>query len=155
MRIFVRIWLLALGLLIFTGGQQALAVVLIQRPDNLIYEGKKYVIDSYPLESYYGPGRPRPKFKVHNPDIRRGYTATWEIDKSTLYLKRISASVNGRQVFLDNLFPGQKDRVAASWFTGKLRGFRGGPWLILTIKDGKVANTEVLDNKNKKLKGEK
>lgn len=34
-----------------------------------------------PLEQYYSPGNPRPKFRAPNTATGRGYIATWEIDQ--------------------------------------------------------------------------
>lgn len=156
----VRIWLLALGLLIFTAGQEALATVQI--PDHLIYEGKKYRIFSYPspLESYYGPKRPRPNFQRNTTANMRGYSATWEIVKGALYLKQISARLEQGTVGLDYLFPGNKGRVAATWFTGEIRitnenllirqPQRG---LIITLKNGKVTDTKVIDKSSSPPRG--
>ena len=167
MRISVKIWLLALVLLVLAGGQPALATA--QFPDVLIYEGKEHSLFSNPLESYYGPDRPRPQFKMWHTANYRGYVATWEIDKGMLYLKKIKARLEGKEVGLDYLFPGNKGRVAAAWFTGTLRvpqgkqlhyvhaGYRSvyEQELIITLKDGKVTNKEVIDNRNKVKKDKK
>ncbi len=167
MRISVSIWLLALGLLVLAASQPALATA--QFPDVLIYEGKEHSLFSNPLESYYGPDRPRPPFKMWHTANYRGYVATWEIDKGMLYLKKIKARLDGKEVGLDYLFPGNNGRVAATWFTGKLRvpqgkqlqyvhaGYRSvyEQELILTLKDGKVTDKEVIDNRDKVKKDKK
>jgi len=155
MRFSLRILLLALGLLITAATLPAWATPQI--PDNLIYAGKQYRIISHPspLESYFGPDHPRPKFQMNTTANRRGYVAYWEIAQGTLLLKHIRARVETGLVGLDYLFPGNKGRVAATWFTGEIRVtdeklFRHAPqWLmIITLKGGKVTKTEVIDAKN-------
>jgi hypothetical protein len=51
----------------------------------------------------------------------REYSATWEIDKGALCLTQISARLKQGFVGWDDLFPGNKGRVAAAWFTRDIR----------------------------------
>jgi hypothetical protein len=67
------------------------ALATTQFSDILYLNGQKHSLDSLPLEPYYGPGNPRPKFRAPNTATWRGYIATWEIDRGVLYLKTIQA----------------------------------------------------------------
>lgn len=156
MRPSLKIMLAALGVLCFLVPEAALATT--QFSDILYLNGQKQSLDSLPLEPYYGPGNPRPKFRAPNTATWRGYIATWEIDRGVLYLKAIRAWTDQREVGLEALFPGQKGPVAATWFTGKLRVPQGKilkpavphpiyeKYLMITVEKGRVVSQEVIDN---------
>jgi len=155
-RLSLKIMLAVLGALGFLVPEAALATT--QFPDILYLEGQKHSLVSLPLEPYYGPGNPRPKFRAPNTATWRGYIATWEIDRGVLYLKAIQAWTDHGQVELPALFPGRPGRVAATWFTGKLKVPQGkilrvavphpiyGKYLMITVEQGRVVNQEVMDN---------
>ena len=155
-RLGLKIMLSALGVLCFLVPEAALATT--QFSDILYLNGQKHSLDSLPLEQYYGPGNPRPKFRAPNTATWRGYIATWEIDRGVLYLKAIRAWTNQGEVGLPALFPGQKSPVAATWFTGKLRVPQGKilkpavphpifeKYLMITVEKGRVVNQEVIDD---------
>ena len=151
-----KIMLLALGVLGLLVPEAALATT--QFSDILYLKGQKHSLDSLPLEQYYGPGNPRPKFRAPNTATWRGYIATWEIDRDILQLKTIRAWTGRGEVGLPALFPGQKGPVAATWFTGKLKVPQGkilkpavphpiyGKYLMIMVEKGRVVNQEVIDN---------
>ncbi|HLD46956.1 MAG TPA: hypothetical protein VJA64_03970 [Desulfobaccales bacterium] len=155
-RLSLKIMLTALGVLGFLIPEAALATT--QFSDILYLNGQKHSLDSLPLESHYGPGNPRPKFRAPNTATWRGYIATWEIDRGVLYLKSIQAWTEQGKVGLEALFPAQKGPVPATWFTGKLTVPQGkilkpavphpiyGKYLLITVKKGRVVNQEVMDN---------
>ncbi len=155
-RLSLKIMLAVLGVLCFLVPEAALATT--QFSDILYLNGQKHSLDSLPLEAYYGPGNPRPKFRAPNTATWRGYIATWEIDGGVLYLKAIRAWTERGEVGLPALFPGQQGPVAATWFTGKLKVPQGkvlkpavphpiyGQYLMITVEKGKVVNQEVIDN---------
>ena len=155
-RLSLKIMLAALGVLGFLVPEAALATT--QFSDILYLNGQKHSLDSLPLEPYYGPGNPRPKFRAPNTATWRGYIATWEIDRGVLYLKSIQAWTDQGKVGLEALFPGQKGPVSATWFTGKLTVPQGkilkpavphpiyGKYLLITVEKGRVVNQEVMDN---------
>ena len=148
--------LAVLGVLCFLVPKTALATT--QFSDILYLNGQKHALDSLPLEQYYSPKNPRPKFRAPNTATWRGYIATWEIDRGILYLKAIRAWTYQGEVRLEELFPGQKGPVAATWFTGKLRVPQGKilktavphpiyeRYLMITVAKGKVISQEVIDN---------
>jgi hypothetical protein len=123
----------------------------IQISDILVYEGERYYVWSFPLESYY-ESNPRPNFEVFLSGMDRGYEAIWQIEGDILYLTEIKqAMLNGAAVGLAELFPGQGARVEASWFTGQLRipGARGHTDSdrrrdrLLTFRNGKLVRCEL------------
>ena len=155
-RPILKIMIAVLGVLGFLVPEAALATT--QFSEILYLNGQKQSLESLPLETYYGPGNPRPKFRAPNTATWRGYIATWEIDGAVLYLKAIQARTDQGEVGLGALFPGQKGPVAATWFTGKLKVPQGkvlkpavpypiyGKYLMITVERGKVVNQEVVDN---------
>lgn len=147
---------IALAVLALLVPQATLATT--QVPESIIIDGQKHSLFTSPLESYYGKGNPRPKFKSPNTANWRGYVSTWEIDGARLYLKAIRAWLPQGEVGLDALFPGHKGRVPATWFTGTLRVpqgkvLRGGvPHPIyerehmITVEKGRVVRQEIKNN---------
>jgi hypothetical protein len=152
----LKIMLAVLGVLCILVPQAALATT--QFSEILYLNGQKHSLDSLPLEPYFGPGNPRPQFRAPNTATWRGYIATWEIDGGVLYLKAIQAWTDQGKVGLPALFPGHKGRVAASWFSGKLKVPQGKilkvsvpypifeKYLMITVEKGRVVNQEVIDN---------
>ena len=156
MRPSLKVMLTALGVVFSLVPGAALATT--QSSDILYLNGQKHSLESLPLEQYYGPGNPRPKFRAPNTATWRGYIATWEIDRGVLQLKAIRAWTEQREVGLEDLFPGQKGPVAATWFTGKLRVPQGKilkpavphpiyeKYLMITVEKGRVVSQELIDN---------
>jgi hypothetical protein len=152
----LKIMLTVLGVLCFLVPEAALATT--QCSDILYLNGQEHSLESLPLEQYYGPGNPRPKFRAPNTATWRGYIATWEIDRGVLHLKAIRAWTDQGEVGLEALFPGRKGPVAAAWFTGKLRIPQGKilkpgvpypiyeKYLMITVKKGRVVSQEIIDN---------
>jgi hypothetical protein len=152
----LKIMLAVLGVLGFLVPQAALATT--QFSDILYLNSQKHSLVSLPLETYYGPGNPRPKFRAPNTATWRGYIATWEIDRGVLYLKAIRAWTDQGEVGFPALFPGRKGPVPATWFTGKLKVPQGKilkvavphpiyeKYLMITVEKGRVLNQEVIDN---------
>jgi hypothetical protein len=134
------------------------ALATVQIPDTIYLDGQKHFLFSTPLEQYYGPHNPRPPFRYPNTATWRGYQATWEIHRGLLYLKAIRAWIPAGEVGLEALFPRQKGRVPATWFTGRLivpQGQRLGfamphpiyeKYLIITVAKGRVTGQEIRDN---------
>jgi hypothetical protein len=156
MRPCLKVMLTAIGVLFPLVPGAALATT--QSSDILYLNGQEHSLESLPLEQYYGPGNPRPKFRAPNTATWRGYIATWEIDRGVLHLKAIRAWTEQREVGIEDLFPGQKGPVAATWFTGKLRVPQGKilkpavphpiyeKYLMITVEKGRVVSQEVIDN---------
>ena len=155
-RLSQKIMIAALGVLCFLIPETALATT--QCSDILYLNGQQHSLESLPLEQYYGPGNPRPKFRAPNTATWRGYIATWEIDRGALQLKTIRAWTDHGEVGLAALFPGRKGSVPATWFTGKLKVPQGKilkvsvpypiyeKYLMISVEKGRVLNQEVVDN---------
>jgi hypothetical protein len=155
MKPHLKIMLALLGVLGALAPEAALATTQISE---IIYlNGQKHALISLPLEQYYGPQNPRPKFRAPNTATWRGYLATWEIDRGVLYLKAIKAWTDQGEVGLEALFPGRPGPVAATWFTGKLKVPQGKvlkpavpyplyeKYLLITVEKGRVVSQEVVD----------
>jgi hypothetical protein len=152
----LKIMVSALSLLCLLIPKAALGTT--QFSDILYLNGQKHSLDSLPLEQYYHPGNPRPKFRAPNTATWRGYIATWEIEQGVLYLKAILAWTDQGEVGLEALCPGKKGPVAATWFTGKLRVPQGkilkpavphpiyAKYLMITVEKGRLVSQEVVDN---------
>jgi hypothetical protein len=155
-RLSLKIMIAVLGVLCFLVPESVLATTQVS--DILYLNGEKHSLDSLPLEQYYSPENPRPKFRWPNTATWRGYIATWEIDRGVLYLKAIRAWTYQGEMSLEDLFPGQKGPVAATWFTGKLKVPQGkiikpavphpiyDKYLMITVEKGKVISQELIDN---------
>lgn len=152
----MKTWLAALALLSLLAPPAVQATTQIE--DKIYLEGQKHPLYTLPLEQYYGPGNPRPKFRAPHTACWRGYVAIWEVKGSVLYLKDIQAWTENGEVGLEALFPGHKGRVPATWFSGQLKVpqgkvlRRGVPhsvyekYLMITVEKGRVVRQEVIDN---------
>lgn len=120
-------------------------------PDCLRFAGLLYAIDSAPLEPYLASLATQPPRQV-TPFSQRGYVATWTIHEGTLYLSDITSHAHAL------LFAHADGAVAAAWFSGFIRGWRGdarrtGPtahkfWddeIVLEVVAGRVAREWRLD----------
>jgi hypothetical protein len=139
-----------------------------QRPDILVWCGTEWALFSNPLESYYDGANPRPAFQRPDTATWRGYVATWEIRRFRLYLSAVTAWIAGpsgelREAGLDDLFPGHRGPVEASWFTGELEIPKGAELqyvhmgygsiyeqsLLLTLRGGEIIRSGLVDNRNR------
>jgi len=75
--------ILVIALTICAGEVSATA----QQPDVIMYKGKRYNLNSNPLEFYFKkhPDK-RPKTDIINTSLWRGYVATFEVIKDQIYL---------------------------------------------------------------------
>jgi hypothetical protein len=99
-----------------------------QIPDILIYQGKKYNLNSNPLEPFfeqYPDKRPQEGFSTA---LWRGYIAIFEFIDNKLYAVDISVIaskdslgkyISYRKSIMNQVFPGQ-DKVLIDWFSGLL-----------------------------------
>jgi len=143
-----------------------------QSPDAIIYNGKKYMLHSNPLELYFENNKDkRPRGNVMSSANWRGYTATFEIVDSVLYVKSIEVvkavkytkDGGAKDIYknvINEVFPNQK-KIKVDWLTGLLilpygkmvssvyMGYASTyeNYIILEIKEGKLI-------KEKKLTGQ-
>jgi endoglucanase len=139
-----------------------------QYPDNIIYEGKEYIIHRYPMDEYFlKHPRKKPSPNVMSTALHRGYVATFEISNKTLVLKDIFMQ-EWNEEHDDSYWKSVKDEVnpegknlIIDWFTGilvlpngkKVEGVYSGygpsfsNYILLEIKKGKLSG-----NRNYNLK---
>jgi hypothetical protein len=93
-----------------------------QVPDSLAVDGEQVSLFENPLEMYFKLSGERAAFNFSSTDNTRGYIARWELHTHRLYLLGIAGNLgDGKDVILDDIFPGYPDRVFAHWFSGELR----------------------------------
>ena len=149
-----------------------------QLPDIIILNGEPMDLYSNPLEQYWTLyNKKRPAFQKSS-ICKRGYIATWEILDKKLVLRSIDGNVETRSFIfwkkmarysVEKLFPKARNRtVIATWFTGKLRIPQGNRTLyvhneydsrferemVITLEQGDVTKTVILDYSKQKLQVE-
>ncbi len=148
-----------------------------QLPDLILFHGEQMELYSNPLEPYWiKHHKKRPAFQP-KANCTRGYIATWEFRENQLWLKSIDGMAEQNHLLfwkkitpyaLDMLFKYADDGVLASWFTGKIRIPQGKrtryvhhdydsrfEWeIIITIRQGLIIKTVVLDNTQHKIQVE-
>ncbi|MEN6560208.1 MAG: hypothetical protein ABFD52_05495 [Acidobacteriota bacterium] len=116
-----------LTLLLFVGICGQFVFGTAQQGDILTHEGKKYKIQTNPLERYLEQHPDsRPRSRIHSTGLWRGYVASWEFKNKKLVITdiRILASMEGPEEnrwrsVLSEIFPGQRE-VFAEWFSGHI-----------------------------------
>jgi hypothetical protein len=119
--------------------------------ERMLVGDTRYTIDTFPLEPYLAALPERPTTQV-TPFGQNGYVATWTIHDGMLYLAALSTEPFAR-LFADHPGP-----VAATWFSGMIRGWLGdrrdtgypsrtffNDEIVLEIVEGKVVREWVLD----------
>ena len=110
-----------------------------QYPDNIIFEGKEYMLHSNPMEEYFEkyPDK-RPSGGIMSTALWRGYVATFIVKDNELYLKDIEIEVpdekskesyayKWKSVIKDLVVEGEELKI--NWITG-----------ILVIPHGEMKN---------------
>jgi hypothetical protein len=149
-----------------------------QLPDIIIIQGEQMDLYSNPLEQYWSLyKKKRPAFQSSS-SCKRGYIATWEILDKQLLFRSIDGNVEKRSFLfwkkivrcsMKMLFSKAGNKpVIAKWFTGKIRIPQGNRTLyvhneydsrferemVITIENGSVIKTVVLDYTQQKLQVE-
>ena len=144
----------------------ALALVLLptsllataQVPENIVFEGKKELMASTPLEDLFTEERPKPKDWYATSSANwRGYIGSWEIRDGQLFLVKVErAFLRGRRGeepveikedhLLSVLFPEAPGPVFAEWFSGVLRIPRGEELMYVHMGFGSVFEEDVFIN---------
>ncbi len=117
-----------------------------QIPDRIVYEGKKYWLNTpiansdLPLDTLDSDSHSKVRsglpFDSVSTGCYRGYIAWWKVEGGILYLTRLSSErhywkENGESGDLEELFPDRYEdgRVKADWFCGELvLHEEGRPW---------------------------
>jgi hypothetical protein len=149
-----------------------------QLPDIIIMGGERMDLYSNPLEQYWSlHKKKRPAFQSSS-SCKRGYIATWEILDKQLLFRSIDGNVEKRSFLfwkkivrcsMKMLFSKAGNKpVIVKWFTGKIRIPQGNRTLyvhneydsrferemVITIENGSVIKTVVLDYTQQKLQVE-
>lgn len=99
-----------------------------QLSDTVYFGGHKYTIHQNPMCGlwYFGDGevpngtqRP-PTFDVTSPNNWIGYSATWQIHHSQLFLKDIRGKLRGKMARNESILPQLTFPALATWFTGRI-----------------------------------
>ncbi len=150
-------------LLCVLSGFFSLAHATAQAPDVILIDGKKYALNTNPLDRYLAKlGDKAPRFEAPHTALWRGYIATWELAQGKLYLRKIEGyrdlgnDADGADDFgelnvdgMKELFPDKSD-VIADWYTGTLiipdgeqveyvhmgYGSTYAKYIVVSIKDG-------------------
>jgi hypothetical protein len=110
-----------------------------QFAERLIYKGEEISMCSNPLNLWLCSGGADIRFGLASTACWRGYVGTWKIINSRLYLIDISAnSEDGKELSVEDLFPGYGERVFAHWFSGEVRCPQGK---LLNYVHGGYAST--------------
>lgn len=92
-----------------------------QMEDLLYYQGRKYFVGTYLLESYFKDHpQKRPEIEVQETCLWRGHMATFEIREAQLFLTELEVLVEGKQYsksVLEEVFP---DNQKMDWYSGLL-----------------------------------
>lgn len=149
-----------------------------QLPDKIILDHRILELYSNPLEQYWHVNKRRRPLFISSLGCKRGYVATWELMDKMLILRSIEGRIRRKYFLFWNrvvsyslkmLFPNVNNNIVASWFTGKIRIPQGKRTfyvhhdydsrfereLIITIENGKVMKSVVLDYAQQKLEVER
>lgn len=115
--------------------------------DTLLYRNRVFRLGARPLEGWFRLIGRRPLFRrpSHVSPTLQDYSATWEIDAhGVLQLVGLTGCwVDATPIALGHLFPFCEESVAATWYSGCLRGARVGPsrFAHAMANDGQTAAT--------------
>jgi len=133
-----------------------------QISDSIYYKGKWRNLSCEPLSVYLEEHKGSvPEFHWQTTACWRGYIATWKIFRKKLYLTRVDGYTSNRsKVSIKHLFPDQKGKVFAVWYTGRLCIPMGRlieyvhcgyssvfeKELIISVEKGKVVGRKIIEN---------
>lgn len=129
----------------------------------LIVQGEELWMCTDVLEAYFVSAETKSPFKWQSTDCRRGYIGTWTIENDRLYLISMEGrTAHGTPLNLAHLFPGNRDRAFAHWYSGEIRcpagklleaRIVGWPWpnfyerdRFFTIREGVVTDKRIVTN---------
>jgi hypothetical protein len=110
----------------FTRVLAALAVVFASVPafatqqarDTMTFAGQQDSILERPLNDLLRRLPEIPRFDISSTANYKGYTASWEIKDSRIYLASFHATTNRQPYSVSSLFPGRKLPIHADWYSG-------------------------------------
>lgn len=110
-----------------------------------------------PLDDFLGRLPKIPHFDIPNTANYKGYTASWEVKDSRLYMATFHATTNQQPYSISWLFPGRKLPIHADWYSGTLHIVSGKETLAqgrytyervttLQVTNGVVLTTSRMSN---------
>jgi hypothetical protein len=100
------------------------ALATVQTYDQIGIDQAEYFVMEYPLELLFKDRGRRPDLDEMSTSHRRGYAAIWEVRGDKLYLRSLSASINGTPA-VNQIFKGRTLPVRADWYSGEVHVVRG------------------------------
>lgn len=132
-----------------------------QASESLLYKGEELAMCSTPLDIFLANSGRDLRFQERSTACWRGYIADWEVRGDRLYITDICATLeNGRDLTLEDLFPGYPEGAFAHWFSGEVRCPMGGQLqyihlgfasqfeqdLFLKFKKGVLVSERIVEN---------
>lgn len=87
--------------------------------DEININGERRFVYQYPLANFW-PRKHRSRFDSISSANRKGYTTSWEIRDSQLFLISFNATIDGKPADPKNIFDGQELPIRADWYSGVL-----------------------------------
>jgi hypothetical protein len=110
--------------------------------DIVTFRGERSTTLERPLNDFLRRLPTVPRFDVSSTANYKGYTATWELKDSRLFLKSFNATTNGHPFSVAWLFPTRSLPILADWYSGTLHIVDGSNRLVaLNITNGLVNAT--------------
>jgi hypothetical protein len=110
----------------FTGVLVTLAVIFAAVPafateqarDKMTFAGQQDLILECPLNNFLKRLPKVPRFDIPSTSNYKGYTASWDVKDSRLYLATFHATTNRQPYSISLLFPGRNLPIHAEWYSG-------------------------------------
>lgn len=135
-----------------------------QASEILMYDGKEFLFDPHPLETYFKLGGAHVPFMVNTTMCWRGYVGTWTIENDELRMigihghiaeepaKEIASDAfrhnvdyNDRSLCriatIDSIFPGCDEPIFAHWYSGPIEALDADSRsveLFAVVKRGRI-----------------
>ena len=91
-----------------------------QGRDAITFASRQDSILECPLNDFLRRLQKIPSFDIPNTANYKGYTASWEVKNSHLYLVTFHATTNDQPYSISSLFPDRKLPIHADWYSGTL-----------------------------------
>jgi len=127
-----------------------------QQRDTVAFGGQRHLILERPLNDFLRRLPTIPRFDVPHTANYKGYTASWEVRDSHLYLASFSATTNRRPFSVSLLFPDRRLPILADWYSGSVHAVSGPKYFqgyytyervtALRVTNGVVTATNEMQN---------
>lgn len=89
-----------------------------QARDTITFAGQQDLMLERPLNDFLRRLPVIPRFDVPSTANYKGYTASWEVKDSRLFLATFHAATNRQPYSISSLFPSRKLPIHAHWYSG-------------------------------------